>query len=198
MHAARRQFDDKERVIRHQPADRPHLGGEEIRGGDRAPVGGQKRTPRHRSLRHWTDPVRAEAVRDRRPRDPMSEVLQGALDSTVAPGGILPRHPDGQLTDLTEHAGASHSPSLSGPLPRDELPMPAQERVRRDQRRHLTQDLAAETVAVHRESTPLGIGQRKASPGKLLFEDAVLFTQVRDDLKLVAIDPARQGDEQNP
>jgi hypothetical protein len=59
-------------------------------------------------------------------------------------------------------------------------------------------DLAAETVTVHRESTPLGIGQPKASPGQLLFEDAVLFTQVRDDLKLVAIDPARQGHEQNP
>ena len=34
-------------------------------------------------------------------------------------------------------------------------------------------------VRVHRESTPLGIGQPKASPGQLLFEDAVLFSYVR-------------------
>ena len=57
---------------------------------------------------------------------------------------------------------------------------------------------AAETVAGHRESTPLGITQSKASSGKLLVEDAVLFTQVRDDLELVTIDPARQRHEQNP
>jgi hypothetical protein len=32
----------------------------------------------------------------------------------------------------------------------------------------------------------------------VLFEHAVLFPHVFDDLELVAIDPARQGHEQNP
>jgi hypothetical protein len=41
MHASRLQLDDKERVVRDQSADGPQLGGEEIRRGDRAPVGGQ-------------------------------------------------------------------------------------------------------------------------------------------------------------
>jgi hypothetical protein len=32
----------------------------------------------------------------------------------------------------------------------------------------------------------------------MLFEDAVFFPQVLDDLKLVAIHPARKGHEQDP
>jgi hypothetical protein len=60
--------------------------------------------------------------------------------------------------------------------------MPPQDGVRRDQRRHATQDLSSEAVAVHGESTSLGISQPQAPPVKVLFEDAVLFPQVLDDL----------------
>jgi hypothetical protein len=35
-------------------------------------------------------------------------------------------------------------------------------------------------------------------PAQVLFEDAVLFQQVRDHLKLPAIHPSREGDEKNP
>ena len=53
--------------------------------------------------------------------------------------------------------------------------MPPQDRVRRDQRRHLPQGLSSETVAVHGEPTPLHIGQPQAPPVQVLFEDAVLL-----------------------
>jgi hypothetical protein len=53
--------------------------------------------------------------------------------------------------------------------------MPPQDGLRRDQRRHVTQGLSSEPVAVHGESTPLDIGQPQAPPAKVLFEDAVLF-----------------------
>jgi hypothetical protein len=49
------------------------------------------------------------------------------------------------------------------------------------------QDPSPEAVAVCRESTPLGIGQSQAPSPELLAEDAVLFPQVLDDLKLMAI-----------
>jgi hypothetical protein len=76
--------------------------------------------------------------------------------------------------------------------------MPPQDGVRRDQRRHVTQDLSSEAVAVHGESTSLGISQPQAPPVKVLFEDAVLFPQVLDDFELVAIHPARQCHEDDP
>ena len=76
--------------------------------------------------------------------------------------------------------------------------MPPQDGVRRDQRRHLPQDVSSEAVPVHGEPTSLDIGQPQAPPVKVLFQDAVLFSQVLDDLELVAIHPARQCHEDDP
>ena len=67
--------------------------------------------------------------------------------------------------------------------------MPPQDRVRCDQRGHVTQDLSSEAVAVHGEPTSLAIGQVQAPPVQVFLEDTVLFPQVRDDLQLVAIHP---------
>ena len=60
------------------------------------------------------------------------------------------------------------------------------------------QTLSSEAVTVHGESTSLSIGQPQAPPAQVLLEDAVLLPQVLDDLKLVAIHPARKGHEQDP
>ena len=175
MHASGRQLDDEERVVRDQPAGRPHFRCEEIRGGDHAPMRGQKRAPRPRPLRHRTDSGGSKDHGDRGSGDTMPKVLQGSLDPAIAPCRILPRHAKGQLTDLAEHARSSDAASLSRPLSHDELAMPPQEGIGCDQRRDLTQDLASETVAVRGESTPLGIGQPQRPPVEVLFEDAVLF-----------------------
>jgi hypothetical protein len=197
MHASRFQFDDEKRVVRHQPANGPDLGGEEIRGRDRVPVGGQKRTPLHRPLRYGANPVGSYDGGDRGPSDAMAEVPQGTLDPAVAPCRILTRHPDGQLTDLAEYARSSDASVRNGPCPRDQLLMPSQESVWCDQRCHVTQDLSSEAVAVHSESAALDVGQPQSPAVEVLFEDAVLFPQVLDHLKLVAIHPARERHEEN-
>ena len=128
----------------------------------------------------------------------MSEVLQGALDPAVAPRGILPRHPDRQMADLAQHTGASHASSLNGPFARDELPVPPHDRIRGHQGGHLRQDPSAQTVTGGRESAALDVGQPQAPPTNVFVEDAVLFPQVRNDLKLVAIHPASERHEQDP
>jgi hypothetical protein len=48
------------------------------------------------------------------------------------------------------------------------------------------------------EPAALGIREVQALPAEVLFEDAVLFPQARDHLKLPAIHPSREGDEKNP
>jgi hypothetical protein len=53
-------------------------------------------------------------------------------------------------------------------------------------------------VAIRRETPSLGVGQPQPPATQVLFENAVLFPQVFDDLGLVAIHPARQRHEQNP
>ena len=67
----------------------------------------------------------------------MPEILQGALHPPIAPRRILPRHPDGQRTNLLEDTRPSDPPSRGRPLARDQLPVPAKEGVRRDERRDL-------------------------------------------------------------
>ena len=126
VHAPRLKINHEGRVVRNQPAHGPHLRREEIRGGDRVPMGGQKRAPRHRPLRHGADPITPEDRGDRGAGDAMPQVPQRALDPAIPSRGILPRHPDGQVADFAPHLGASHPPSFCRPLPRNKLPVPSQ------------------------------------------------------------------------
>jgi hypothetical protein len=48
-----------------------------------------------------------------------------------------------------------------------------------------------------RESTPLKIGEVQTPTAQVLFEDAVLFPEIRNHLKLAAIHPPGEGDEQD-
>src|SRR5207244_10809720 len=67
-----------------------------------------------------------------------SDILQRAKDPRVAPRGILLGHAHHQTPDLREHARTT-APSLRvRPFPRDELPMPAANRVGRDDRGDVT------------------------------------------------------------
>ena len=70
---------------------------------------------------------------------------------------------------------------------------PAENRVRRDDACHLTQDPPAEFLAAHRESPALGVGQTKRSRTKMLPEDAILLPEIVDEIFLVAIHPASQS-----
>ena len=54
----------------------------------------------------------------------------------------------------------------------------------------------AERLALGRESAALVIGEAKPSAAKLFLEDPVLFDEVGDDLRLFAVDPAREGGEE--
>jgi hypothetical protein len=54
----------------------------------------------------------------------MPEILEGALDPCVAPGGILFRHPNDQAANLRENHVTAGALVRVRPLPHDELPMP--------------------------------------------------------------------------
>jgi hypothetical protein len=58
--------------------------------------------------------------------------------------------------------------------------------------------LPNQAVANGRKQPALGIREVQAVLTQVLFEDAVLFPQVRDHVKLSAIHPSREGHEQNP
>ena len=55
---------------------------------------------------------------------------------------------------------------------------------------------AADGAALRGESPALGVGEAQAPTAEMLTQDAVLLLEVRDDLGLVAVHPAREHHEQ--
>ncbi len=74
--------------------------------------------------------------------------------------------------------------------------MPTQDRIGRDNGGQLHQGLSAQEFAFDGEESALVIGQSKALAVELPFEDAVLFDKIVDDVLLVSVEPAGQGDYQ--
>jgi hypothetical protein len=79
---------------------------------------------------------------------------------------------------------------------RDELAVPAQDRVGRHQAGELLQDAATKHLALLREPAALCVGEARAPAAELLAQDAVLLPEVFQDLDLAAVHPAREHEEQ--
>ena len=190
------QLDHEEDEIPPKTGQCEHLDREEIGGRQAFPVRLQERLPRRAlvPLGSRYDPVVVQDPLDRVPGDVVAEVGERAADPRVAPRRILPRHP----YDEFGHRPGRHRPS---PTPAgtaivllgDQPPVPAENRVGRDDACHLTQDPPAEFLASHRESPALGVGQAKRSRTKMLPEDAILLPEIVDAIFLVASYPASQG-----
>ena len=132
---------------------------------------------------------------DRRPCHAMPQILQRALDAGVAPARILGRHPHGQAANLQEHAGPSRPMLRVCPFPRDELPMPSQNRVRRDDCGDLAQDAPSQPMPQDGEPPPVVIRELEPLPTQLASKDPILFNQVGHGTSLLAIQPANHDRE---
>src|ERR1700674_420743 len=158
----------------------------------------QKCLPRRRPLRHGREPMRLQDPRNRGSADTMSEILERPANPAVAPGGILLRHAHDEPPDLREHTRTTAPPLRVRPLPRDQLPMPPENRVWRDDRGDLTQPPTSQPVPADGEPTPLVLAQPKAPATQLTPQDSVLFDQIGQGLLLLTIQPADQRGKNNP
>src|SRR5882762_725237 len=94
----------------------------------------------------------------------MPKLLKGTLNPCVSPRRILLGHLDDQATDLGEHDAAAGLTARVGPLPRNQLAVPAQQRVRGDDRGDLAQPLTAYAVRPYSKPAPVLIGQLQTPP----------------------------------
>ena len=90
----------------------------------------------------------------------MPEIRQTPLDATVAPGGVLLGHLDGELLDLLRHGrppqlGAAFAPVE---LLRNQAFVPTHEGVWRGERGDLFEALPTERVSERGKTTAFGIG----------------------------------------
>ena len=79
---------------------------------------------------------------------------------------------------------------------RDQSPILAQDGVRRDDAGHLGQDPSPQFPTAHGATPPLGVRQAKWTITPLLAEDVILLTKVVDQIVLVPIQPARDGEDE--
>jgi hypothetical protein len=78
----------------------------------------------------------------------------------------------------------------------DQLPIPTQDRVRRDDAAELAQRLSPERFSRRREPAALVVGEADPLCGELLAKDAVFLLQIVDDVALLAIGPACEQKQQ--
>jgi hypothetical protein len=71
-----------------------------------------------------------EDAPNRRPPDAVPHVLQHPLNPRIASRLVLFRHPDHQATDLTDDLTPVDRGAAIRPFPRNELPVPPQQRIR--------------------------------------------------------------------
>ena len=189
----------KKTRYRWSPASVSNLGGEQIAGREALPVRLQERLPGHAPapLGSRVDPVVVQDPLHRGPSDLVAEVRERPADPCVPPLGILDRHPDHARGHVTaRHRPASTAAGAAVVCLGDHSPVPAENRVRRDDAGDLHHDAPSELLAAHGESTALGIGQAKRPRAQVLPEDPMLLPEIRDQIVLVAVHPASERENE--
>jgi hypothetical protein len=148
-------------------------------------------------FRSWFDAVPLQDVGCCRSANAVTDILQGALDSSVAPARVLSGHSDGQVRDDLHDPASPWGSPLVGPFLDDELPVPAKDRVWSDERCNFGEGASTDRLSAHRESSTLSVARPESSFPELLLEDSVLLAEEFDDRILLTSDPSGQGGDED-
>jgi hypothetical protein len=151
------------------------------------------------SLRRGFHAVPFQNVSDGAASEFVSRIRQCALDSTMPPRPALSRHLDDQLLDLGSRAGTP-GPAFSALVVflSDQTPVPAQQCLRRHDRRDLGQKRSPESFGFRCQPSSLAIREPQTPLAELFAKYTVLFAQIFNYLKLALIHPAGNSDQQEP
>ncbi len=178
-----------------------YLDGEEVGSGDLAPMGLQEGPPWHpfASLFSGFDAVLEENALDSIAAKLDSETVKGAADPGVAPARIAQRHLNHERASLLPGARSAGTTFVAPiVLVGDEFAVPTQDRVGCNDRGELTEEFPSEYLALDRQPTALVVGETNLFCAHLLAKNLVLFLEVFDYLKLSAVHPASEQEEQEP
>ena len=128
----------------------------------------------------------------------MAKIGESTLDPVIAPRGIFTSHPQNQFNNLL---GQRRTPDFLAllaviPLPGDEFSMPTKKSVWGHNRGDFLERLAAQYLSFDGQAAPLIITEQDAFLAELLFQYLVLNPQVLDNTLLIAVDPARDDEEE--
>ena len=104
---------------------------------------------------------------NRGPAHSMPKVLQGALNPRVAPGRVLRRHAHDQQPDVCLQTWAPTAATGVRRRAGDQLAIPSENSVRRDDRGYVGQPAASEPVSKGREASPFRITESQRPTAQL-------------------------------
>ena len=141
-----------------------------------------------------------EHVGDRASCDLVAKIVERASDPRVAPVSVLQGHSDDELTNLVHDLRpAGPAPIAAIVFPRDQVSMPAQERVRRHERFQgpgAPVCLGVLALAARRRRRA-SVNRRRRGPS-CSPEDAILLLEVVDDVHAVAGSSSRRARRRGP
>ena len=127
----------------------------------------------------------------------MTEVAAGTPTPGVAPLAVLGGHPDDEPADRVHAPWAARSATAAAVVcPRDQLSMPAEEGIGRDQGVPVTAYPSPEALGLCGPAPALGVGEPETARTELLSADAMLFLERVNDVTRLLIDPTRDGHDE--
>jgi hypothetical protein len=180
VNAARLDVDDEQDMVADETCQSEDLDGEEIHGSDRTQMSLDEGLPRHPlgPLRRRLQAVLVEDALDGVPINGVAEIAERVTQPRVAPTGVLGGELEHELLDRLCRARPTRS-AFGGAIVfgSDELAVPAQDGVRRQQAGDVSQHSSRKHPAASREATPLVVGELQPAALKLLAKDPVLFLE---------------------
>ena len=183
-----RELDDEEEV---QPAQQHGLDVREVAGEDARGLRGQELPPRlSHASRSGVDAGPAQDQPHGGGRQPMAEPDQRAVEATISPAWVVRGQPQHQLSG--DRPGRwSGAASRHGPAAADQVRMPAQHRLRRDEQPRPA--AAGDEPAQRRLQRP--VGPRRPRSGDLPAQHRQLVTK-NEDLRVLG--GAAAGEQAEP
>ena len=127
----------------------------------------------------------------------MPEVAAGTPNTGVAPLAVLGGHPDDEPADRVHAPWAARSATAAAVVcPRDQLSMPAEEGIGRDQGVPVTASPSPEARGLCGPAPALGVGEPETARTALLSADAILFLERVHDVTRLLVDLARDGHDE--
>src|SRR5712691_241143 len=181
MHFPCAEPDKEQDVIRHQPTQRPDLGGEEVGRDEDVEMRADELLPRRGGLALWRrgETMTLQDVAHGLITDGVAQIGQCPHNAIVAPRTVLVRHANDQRLQLLVNGGSPWALPVFGAIKLlgHELTVPTKNRVGLDDRGHLLQGLLAEFLADCGQGFAFTVTQPDA-PLDLVAEDAIFRDQV--------------------
>ena len=192
------QFDQECSVVRHEPSRGPRLGCEEVGSDECRPVRLSETSamviarclPAECHAARWT-----RAIVERPTRWP--NVLQRTLNPCVAPRRISVAIRTIRVRRCVCGPATTRGARLLGPFASDQFTMPAENRVRCDNRRHLREQTTSRRCPSSAEASSLAVVETYTPSTEPELQDSILFSQKGDRIGLLTMKPrTHRHDEQ--